>query len=161
MVTLNLMAGPTDYWQVFLPTRRIQPTNDQLVIPVFSVPAVPGLSVTLASLIFARFTLNLTSNFTLMRVKTPPTTNFIMAVSYSGARYKLWGGIGEVLTYPTYKGETLPANAVLECWTVNQATKTITNTAFNLSMGLTTSAAVCTTEVITSRNPATQTYYPN
>lgn len=43
-------------------------------------------------------------------------SSYILVVRTKGVRYKFWEGVGEVMTYPLYNGETLYDDAVFELW---------------------------------------------
>ena len=151
---------PTDFWQNWLPAGQVRPVQSALTIPTFSVPNVPGLDETESSIIFARFSVDLPSYFTFIPVLEPPTSGFTLAVLSEGQRYKLWGNIGEVLNYPLYTGEPLAKTTLIEAWTVQKNTATLTNTAFNLALGKYTAQADYKTKSPTIYAVKTAEYYP-
>ena len=49
-------------------------------------------------------------------------------------RYKIWGGVGEVLNFPVYAGEVIEATAVFEIWTI--ATSTVVSSVAGVGLDL-------------------------
>lgn len=91
--------------------------NQYIAIPAFRVndiPAWPG-----SSYVAARVGLTLGVVWSIA-MPVAAGSNYCLAIYYDGNRYKLTGGVGEVLHYPVYDGRALPATQVmLEFWTIN------------------------------------------
>lgn len=110
------------------PARVIGDLNKWVLVPSFTAPALgwPG-----ASYIVAQAVVNYGSVWAIETpFNPPPDFSFVAAVAYSDpvtgvwTRRKLWRDVGEVLNYPVYTGENLPASGVhLEIWTVRNYTE--------------------------------------
>lgn len=108
----------------------------ELIVAAFSYsyPANIGASVVLAVL-----SVPLTVPWTIRMPITRPSSTFVVVVRFTSGgrvlRYKLWGGIGEVLPLPLYIGETLPAGAAIEIWSVPNQTAVL-GSAWTLKLGV-------------------------
>lgn len=91
--------------------------NLELVFAPFSYPYPLGTN---ASQCIAIYTIPISTNWTIRYPFTQPTNSFVALVRYVIAgvtyRYKLWSGVGEIMPYNNYIGETLPAGTVIEIW---------------------------------------------
>jgi len=151
---------PADYWQKTLPVRPIKLLNDLFVVPAFSVPNVPGVDVTGASLLFAKFVFPQTAVFSLIPEVAAVSADFVLAVSSRGNRYLLYSGVGEILNLPAYKGEALYPGALLEAWTAQKNTQTISSDKFIIELGTTSTQLDFRTPNQTSYAPASSSFYP-
>ena len=86
--------------------------------------------------------------------------DFVLAVSSKGNRYLLYSGVGEILNLPLYQGESLDAGALLECWTAQKNTQTITAATFSLKLGSTTVPTDFRATNQTSVAPSASSFYP-
>jgi len=80
-----------------------------------------------ASEIITQFNFSASKNFVLRNRPIPPTgVNFCLCIRWRTGqtvyRWKLWQNVGEVLNVPLYNGELIKKNFVLEVWTTNTAT---------------------------------------
>jgi hypothetical protein len=91
-----------------------------------------------ASFMIARGTFGVPYYFTLNVPVTPPSTSFIPCVSWvvglSRVRYKLFSNGTEVLPYPLYSGQAIIPGAMLEIWTVQSSSPSLSS-AWNLLCG--------------------------
>lgn len=111
IITPITLASPRS----FVAPRLIRMLNGHLVVPAFSAPS-PGWAG--SSHILARGIISMDSTWSIV---TPvlPISSFVAAVRWGETRRKLWRDVGEILSYPLYGGETLPASGtVLEIWSV-------------------------------------------
>jgi hypothetical protein len=102
-------------------SRVVTDLNQRLTVPTFTttLPSWPG-----ASYIAARLLIQMGFLWSFRVPITAPSNTFVAAIKWTETgsivrRYKLWQGVGELLSYPLYSGELIPAaNAVLEIWSV-------------------------------------------
>jgi hypothetical protein len=110
--------------------------NYELVVPAFSL--APAVGITTSS-ILAIASVPIASAWSIRYPITRPSSTFVAVVRFArGAailRYKLWSGVGEVAPFPTYIGETLPAGAAIEIWSVPGVTAVLP-AAWVLPLGL-------------------------
>lgn len=118
--------------------RLITLLNKHLLVPVFTAPS---LGWTGSSHIVAQILVDFGAEWTIETPIEPPNFTFVAAVSWEDLdgvwqRRKLWSGVGEVLSYPVYSGELLPAAGVhLEIWSVENFTEAILEEEWQLAIG--------------------------
>lgn len=82
-----------------------------------------------ASQILATFTLPFTTAWSIRFPVAVPSTSFVALVTWLDGtkvvRRKLWSDIGERIVCPLYAGETIPAGAKLEIWSVPDQVATL------------------------------------
>lgn len=102
--------------------RVITDLNQKLEVPIFSAANLPAWSG--ASYVVARLIIQMGFLWSFRVPVIPPSDTFVAAIRWTEGegivrRFKLWQNIGELLSYPLYSGELIPAaNAVLEIWSV-------------------------------------------
>lgn len=102
--------------------RLVRQLNQALDVSAFSttIEEWPG-----ASYIVARGVVQVGSIWSFVVPVTKPSTSFVACIKWTEAgsvvrRYKLWENVGELLSYPLYNGELIPAaDVILEVWCVN------------------------------------------
>ena len=122
------------FWETFSPVVRsvsnawnnyLRATNggtkyETLQLPSFSVVDIPFVG---ASYTLLEFPYVVGGPFTLVDGILKPTgdLDYCLAIRFGESpnitRYKLWTN-GEVLSYPLYEGQVIPASFVLEVWNV-------------------------------------------
>lgn len=101
--------------------RVVTDLNQKIEIPAFTttLPSWPGASYIVARIIVQ---MGFLWSFRIPVVK--PTVTFVPCIKWveSGTivrRYKLWEDVGELLGYPLYTGELIPAaDVILEFWSI-------------------------------------------
>lgn len=99
--------------------RLVRQLNQALDVPVFSTTIEEWPE---ASYIVARGIIQIGSIWSFVVPVTKPSSSFVACVKWTEAgtvvrRYKLWSGVGELLSYPLYSGELIPAaDVILEIW---------------------------------------------
>lgn len=112
--------------------------------------AIEGLDWLGASFIAYQFSGTVTGPFGIVVPITPPTNpTFCLCVSWIDGdevtRYKLWDDVDEVLDYPLYTGQTIPATFRLECWTVSSLTEMSLLVDYELQLTIRVYATECCT----------------
>lgn len=101
--------------------RLIAYLNKTITVPAFSAeyPEWAG-----ASYVVAKGVITKDNDWSILMPVTRPNDTFVATIMWIDEdnnvnRYKLWTGIGELLNYPLYAGEIIPAgDAYLEIWNV-------------------------------------------
>lgn len=110
--------------------------NYELVFAPFSYPYPANIG---ASVILAIYQVPITGAWTVRYPFTQPNNTFVAVVRFvSGTitrRYRLWQGVGEIMHWPLYIGERLPAGAAIEIWSVPDVTAEL-STNWILKLGL-------------------------
>lgn len=120
MATAPIVLGPVT---AFAPVVLSTTYNQSIALPAisFTIPSWPG-----ASYIVGIIQLALPADFQLI-TPVEAALGYVLTVMWvdgerPGAevkRYKLYTNTLEVLSYPIYAGETIPANAIIEIWCCN------------------------------------------
>lgn len=104
----------------FNEAQLVQPTRTKLVLPGFTLP-IPTWED--ASLLLAEYPVGNAYNFSIKLPIEPFGENFVAAIRWVEdeivSRFVLFEHEDMVLFYPTYQGEVIGAEAVLEIWSVN------------------------------------------
>lgn len=112
------------------PSTLVKDKNLRILIPAFSTTYAgwPG-----SSYVVARVIITLDESWSIITPVLYPTEFNAcavirwVAVDDTVQRYKLWEDVSEVLAYPLYAGEPIPAGTVaLEFWCVNDGLSTMT-----------------------------------
>jgi hypothetical protein len=124
---------------------------DIISLPIFSISNVPWLG---SSFIVTTFPAKLSQNCSLI-LPMPVITNPSFCLAFSiptGARYKLWQNVGEILHYPMYLGENIPGGVLtFEAWSVFGHTKVELNTPYIISLSTQTPDTNCSCSCV--KNP--------
>lgn len=111
-------------------------SNASLLFAPFTIPYATGSGVSQA---VAKYSLPFASPWTIRFPLASHPSNLLFVVRYveSGVtkRFKLWWGIGERLAVPYYTGQTIPAGAEIEIWTVNDQ-PAVLSSAYEIPIGL-------------------------
>lgn len=138
---------PAKYWldsKALLPgsiktaqaVQLIKDLNYKVAIPAFTCthPTWAG-----ASMISARVKLDVGAPWAI-RLPITQLSDCVLAIKWAVDdvvfRYKLWDSDNAVLNFPLYAGETIPANAILELWTVDDSDTVIVPDGFSVNATL-------------------------
>lgn len=104
---------------IWTPLNVVGPTRWQVELTAFAIAnGWNGVSELLAS-----FALNNSYYYNIDLTTIAPSASCIVAVRWTNADYvtfrvKLWDGIGEILYFPVYNGQTIGPFSVFEIWNV-------------------------------------------
>lgn len=113
-----------DTWQPYK-----QPGTNELAASTITLPAITITAPAWNgySNFLKRADVNNTVGISLVPLPEALATDYILCISYpvsdtQSVRYKLWDGVGEVISAPLYNGEYIGPSAMLELWSVLSST---------------------------------------
>jgi len=128
----------TDWLTVRLAS-AVRMRNSYVELPAFSAVTTNWAG---ASDIALQYGFSVSSNFTVLTLpEAPADVNFCLCIRYRVGetvyRYKLWEGVGEVLSSVNlYNGELIKKNFVLEVWTIENGTSVVNQAAIPITLSI-------------------------
>lgn len=110
-----------DVWQVYRPIRTNELRPSLINLPAYETvpPAWTGYSMFIRNALVG----NSDYDFSIFPCEDAPTDTCVLTVAYktsetSAKRWKLWEGVGEVVSAPLYTGQRIGRDAYFELWSV-------------------------------------------
>jgi hypothetical protein len=120
------------------------PIYTQVELPTFSIGIIPWMGASFITMEFPVIGLGVPVSF-ITPINPPANLTFCLAVRFGTAtvtRYKLWQAVGEILSYPLYNQQVLPAAGfTLEIWSVVGSDHTELLTPYTLRTSILTNLA--------------------